>query len=131
MTQPPETLANTSPTEFTDPPESYQEALKHPGWKAAMDDEMQALYENQTWALVPLPSEKKPVGCKWVFTVKHNPDGSMARLKARLIAKGYTQCYGIDYEETFSLVEKINSVYQLDVKNAFLNGDIKEEIYMR
>ncbi|XP_068655805.1 uncharacterized protein [Aristolochia californica] len=109
-TQPPKTPANTTLAEFTDPTESYKEALKQPGWKAAMDEEMQALYENQTWALVPLLSDKKPVGWKWVFTVKHNPDGSVARLKVRLMAKAYTQCYGIDYEETFSPLAKMNSV---------------------
>ncbi|XP_068649008.1 uncharacterized protein [Aristolochia californica] len=84
---------------------------------------------HETWAVVPLPLDKKPIDCKWVFMMKHNPDGSVARLKARVVAKGYTQCYGIDYAENFSLVAKLNSVYQLDVINSFLNGDITEEIY--
>ncbi|XP_068666376.1 uncharacterized protein [Aristolochia californica] len=108
------------------------EALKHSRWKAAMDEEMYALYENQTWTLTSLPKRKRPVGCRWRFLVKHNPDGSVARLQTRLVAKGYTQCYGIDYEETFSPVAKLNSiriilsivansswpVYQLDLEGS-------------
>lgn len=62
-----------------------------------MIEEMNALDHNGTWALVDLPLHKKPIGCKWVFSVKMNPDGSVARLKARLVAKGYAQTYGIDY----------------------------------
>ena len=73
-----------------------------------MVEEMKALKKNGTWELVTLPNEKKPVGCKWVFTVKHKADGMVERYKARLVAKGYTQTYGIDYEETFAPVAKMN-----------------------
>ena len=113
-------------------------------WKAAMIEEMKALEKNRTWELVTMPMGKEHVGYKWVHTVKQNPDGKVERCKARLVAKGYTQTYGIDYDETFAPVAKMNSVrtliacaanlgwdlFQLDVKNAFLHGDLQEEIYI-
>ncbi|KAH9650374.1 protein kinase domain-containing protein [Citrus sinensis] len=125
-------------------PNSVQEALKDPKWKATMNDEMRSLQKNQTWELVDLPQGKKPVGCRWIYTIKYKADGSIERYKARLVAKGYTQTYGIDYTDTFALVAKINiirillslvvnldwPVQQFDVKNAFLHGDLSEEIYM-
>ena len=109
-----------------------------------MNVEMEALEKNKTWELVKLPAGKKPVGCKWVYTVKYRADGSIERYKARLVAKGYTQTYGIDYLETFAPVAKMNTVrillslaanygwdlQQFDVKNAFLHGELEEEIYM-
>ena len=109
-----------------------------------MQEEMRALKKNDTWDFVDLPNGKRAVGCKWVFTIKHKADGSMERYKARLVAKGFTQTYGIDYKETFAPVAKMNSIrvlislaanqdwplHQLDVKNAFLHGDLEEEVYM-
>ncbi|RVX06285.1 Retrovirus-related Pol polyprotein from transposon RE2 [Vitis vinifera] len=109
-----------------------------------MVDEMAALHSNGTWDLVVLPSGKSTVGCRWVYTVKVGPDGQVDRLKARLVTKGYTQVYGSDYGDTFSPVAKIASVplllsmaallswplYQLDIKNVFLHGDLAEEVYM-
>jgi hypothetical protein len=106
-------------------------------------EELEALQKNGTWTLVPLPRGKKTVGCKWVFSIKHKADGSIDRYKARLVAKGYTQTYGI-YQETFSPVAKLTSIrvllslaanldwplHQFDVKNAFLHGDLEEEVYM-
>ena len=86
---------------------------------------------------MPLPPGKKTVGCRWVYTMKHNADGSVDRYKVRLVAKGYTQKYGVDYDETFAPVAKINTIRVLmslaanmDWKNAFLHGDLNEEIYM-
>ena len=125
-------------------PSSYKQALSSSGWKHAMDEEMSALYKNQTWELTALPSGKQTVGCCWVYTIKYLPDGYVERLKARLVAKGYTQTYGVDYQETFSHVAHLNSVwillsvavsrswplYQLDIKNVFLHGDLQKEVYM-
>ncbi|CAL2255023.1 unnamed protein product [Prunus armeniaca] len=124
-------------------PSSVEEALMDPNWKQAMNDEMQALQKNSTWELVPLPSGKRTVGCRWIYTIKLKTDGSIEWYKARLVAKGYTQRYGVDYQETFAPVAKINTVrilislaanldwplHQFDVKNAFLHGDL-EEVYM-
>ncbi|RVW12980.1 Retrovirus-related Pol polyprotein from transposon RE1 [Vitis vinifera] len=126
------------------PLQSTHEALSHPGWRQTMVDEMAALHSNGTWDLVVLPPGKSTVGCRWVYAVKVGPDGQVDRLKARLVAKGYTQVYGSDYGDTFSPVAKIASVrlllsmaamcswplYQLDIKNAFLHGDLVEEVYM-
>lgn len=91
-----------------------------------------------------LPLDKNVVGCKWVFAIKVNPDGSVARLKARLVAKGYAQTYGMDYSDTFSPIAQLTSIrlfisivasqnwplHQLNIKNAFLHGDIHEHVYM-
>ena len=109
-----------------------------------MNEEMKSLQKNETWELVECPPGKKPVGCRWIYTVKYKADGSIERFKARLVAKGYTQTYGIDYIETFAPVAKINIVrvllslaanldwplQQFDVKNAFLHGELSEEVYM-
>ncbi|CAM8921688.1 unnamed protein product [Rhodiola kirilowii] len=125
-------------------PNSVSEALAHSGWRDAMVEEMNALEANGTWVLTDLPPGTRSIGCKWVFTVKVNPDGSVARLKARLVAKGYSQTFGIDYFDTFSPVAKLTSIrllislaashhwplHQLDIKNAFLHGDLQEPIYM-
>ncbi|KAL6313697.1 hypothetical protein AAG906_010115 [Vitis piasezkii] len=125
-------------------PKTVKEALNHPGWYNAMLEEIQALEVNHTWNLVDLPIGKNVVGCKWVFAIKVNPNGSVARLKARLVAKGYAQTYGVDYSDTFSPVARLASIrliisiaasqhwplHQLDIKNAFLHGDLQEEVYM-
>ena len=109
-----------------------------------MDKEIQALEQTHTWVLTPLPPGKRPIGCKWVYRVKLNPDGTIERYKARLVAKGYTQRERLDFSETFSPVAKTVSVrvlialastkgwplYQLDINNAFLHGDLDEEVYM-
>ncbi|WKA08172.1 hypothetical protein VitviT2T_025916 [Vitis vinifera] len=91
-------------------PNSVQEALVDSGWKAAMNEEMKSLQKNETWELVKCPPGKKPVGCRWIYTMKYKAYGSIERFKARLVAKGYTQTYEIDYTETFAPVAKINTV---------------------
>jgi hypothetical protein len=109
-----------------------------------MFDELYALCKTHTWDLVDLPLGKFVVGCKWVYKIKTHVDGSVERYKAPLVAKDFAQKYGIDYEETFAPVARLTSVrsllavaavchwqlFQMDVKNAFLNGDLTEEVYM-
>lgn len=126
-------------------PKTYNAAIKHQCWKDAMNLEIQALQNNNTWTLTDLPPGKVLIGCKWVYQIKYNSDGSIQRYKARLVAKGYTQQNGIDYINTFSPVAKITTIrtllavaatkqwhlHQLDINNAFLHGDLHEDIYMQ
>lgn len=125
-------------------PHSYAEADKHDCWLKAMQAELEALQMNHTWTLTPLPPHKQVVGCRWIYKIKYNADGSIERYKARLVAKGYTQVEGLDYLATFSPVAKLTKVRllvalaaifywhlkQLDVNNAFLHGELNEEVYM-
>ncbi|RVW14961.1 Retrovirus-related Pol polyprotein from transposon TNT 1-94 [Vitis vinifera] len=125
-------------------PTSYAEAASHSHWQEAMQSELAALEANHTWSLTSLPPGKKPIGCRWVYKIKRHSDGTIERFKARLVAKGYTQLEGIDYHDTFSPTAKMItircllalaaaqnwSLHQLDVNNAFLHGDLHEEIYM-
>jgi len=125
-------------------PKNYEEACKFPKWIATMKKELEALQANKTWYLTKLPNNKVPIDCKWVYKIKYKSDGSIERYKTRLVAKGYTQIEGIDYLDTFSPVAKLTTVrlllalaatqhwylHQLDVDNAFLHGDLIEEVYM-
>jgi Reverse transcriptase (RNA-dependent DNA polymerase) len=113
-------------------------------WEEAANAEMQSIRDNQTWTLAPLPVGRTAIGCKWVFKVKLKSDGTVDRYKARLVAKGYSQQEGIDFSETFAPVARFSSIrillalgahydweiHQMDVKTAFLNGELEEEIYM-
>lgn len=125
-------------------PVSIKEALEHSGWKQAMVDEIAALNRTNTWTLVPHQSEYNIVGCRWVFRIKYNADGTFQRYKARLVAKGFHQRPGVDFDETYSPVIKAPTVRvvltlavtknweirQVDVNNAFLNGVLKEDVFM-
>ena len=109
-----------------------------------MRSELQALQANGTWFLTSLPVGKTTIGCRWVYKIKHHSDGSIESYKARLVAKDFTQLEGVDYQDTFSPTSKIIyvrcllslattrgwSLHQMDVNNAFLDGDLHEEIYM-
>ena len=94
----------------TEVPKNISEALSVPKWRMAVQEEMNALKKNGTWEIVKLSEGKKIVGCKWVFIMKFNADGSTNRYKARLVAKGFTQTYGVDYQENFALVAKLNTI---------------------
>ena len=116
-----------------------------PQWEQAMTTEYESLMKNKTWSLVPLPIGKNLVVCKWVYKNKFTVKGWIEKYKARLVGKGFNQLEGIDYNEKFSHVAKMNTIrtilsiassykweiHQMDVKSAFLNGDLNEEIYMQ
>jgi len=126
-------------------PSTYQEASCIPEWQLAMSEELAALDRTGTWDIVPLPSHAVPITCKWVFKIKTKSDGSVERYKARLVARGLQQIQGRDYDETFAPVAHMTtvrtliavaaisawSISQMDVKNAFLHGDLHEEVYMQ
>eukprot|EP00253_Pinus_taeda_P004464 PITA_04464 len=125
-------------------PQTYSEAKGTSKWEQAMEAEFQSLQNNQTWTLSDLLVGKKPINCKWVYKVKYKTDGTLDKYKARLVARGFSQKEGIDYEETFAPTAKMSTiqlvlalaaqfnwkVHQMDVKSAFLNGDLQEEFYM-
>ncbi|GJY05778.1 ribonuclease H-like domain-containing protein [Tanacetum coccineum] len=126
-------------------PKTYFEASKYSHWIDAMNQEMNALLRNGTWELVELPEGRKAIGSKWIYKIKFRSSGEIDRYKARLVAQGFGQKEGIDYEETFSAVVKMVTVrcllnivvlmscpvFQLDVNNAFLYGDLEEVVYMK
>ena len=128
-------------------PECYEEAMTHDkkkDWIKAMQEEIKSLHENKTYDLVQLPKGKRPLRNKWVYRLKTDENTLQPRYKAKLVVKGFSQKKGVDFEEIFSLVVKMSSIRvvlsitvrlnlefeQMDVKTAFLHGDLKEEIYM-
>jgi hypothetical protein len=112
--------------------------------ECAMQEEYDSLVTNNIWTLIPLPASRKPISYKWVFKIKQGANGEVEHYKVRLVARGFTQTYGVDYNETFAPVAKFTSIryilalaaledmeiHQMDVKTAFLNGELEEEIYM-
>ncbi len=133
---------------ITTEPKTYNQAIKSPeseSWKKSMTDEYNALLSHQTWDLVDLPKGKNLVGCKWVYKLKRNASGEISKYKSRLVAQGFSQEHGIDFDEVFAPVARYKSirallaianqldleVHQMDVVSAFLNGKLEEEIYMK
>jgi hypothetical protein len=126
-------------------PTSYTAAMVDPLWHQAMNDKFQALFKNKTWHLIPPHPDLNVINCKWVFRLNHKPDGSIERHKTHLVAKGFTQQYGIDYDDTFSPVVKHTTIrlllalaisrgwaiQQIDIQNVFLHGILDEVVYMR
>lgn len=128
-------------------PDTLDEMKKRedwPQWKAAVDEDMKSHQKNGTWTLCKLPEGKRAVSCKWVFRIKRGEDGGVDRYKARLVARGFSQRFGYDYTDTYAPVARLDTVrtvlavanqerledHQMDVKTAFLNGRLREEIYM-
>ena len=126
-------------------PKSLKEADGDPNWVAAMEEELQSITDNKTWSLAELPRGHHAIGLKWVYKVKRDENGNIVKYKARLVAKGYIQCPGIDFEEVFAPVARLESVrlllaiaahhgwgvHHMDVKSAFLNGDLQEVVYVQ
>jgi transposase InsO family protein len=128
-------------------PRTVTEAMNSPyrsRWEEAMNEELKSLMEKDTWSIEPLPPGAKPIKCRWVFALKYAPDGTVTRFKARLVAQGFRQIPGVDYFETYAPVTGLNTIRmmlshaaaedleikQLDVKTAFLNGSLEEELWI-
>ncbi|GJU66908.1 integrase [Tanacetum coccineum] len=126
-------------------PKSFKEAMQDKNWRDAMQREIKALEDNETWTLETLPEGKHAIDSKWVYKIKYKPTGEIERYKARLVARGFTQIEGVDYHDTFAPVAKLVTIrtlitvavkknwllHQLDANNAFLHGDLQEEVYMK
>jgi vacuolar-type H+-ATPase catalytic subunit A/Vma1 len=130
-----------------DDPTSFKDAMASDNsskWLEAMKDELKSMSTNDVWDLVEIPDGVKQVGCKWVYKTKYDSKGKVEKFKARLVAKGFLQSEGIDYNDTFSPVSTKDSfrivmalvahynleLHQMDVKTAFFNGDLHENVYM-
>jgi len=127
-----------------DDPVLFEDAIKHEKWRKAMDSEIQSIEKNHTWELMDLPVGAKTIGVKWIYKTKLNEMGEVDKYKARLVAKGYSQQHGIDFSEVFAPVIRLDTVrlivalatckgwdiFQLDVKSAFLYGELNEDVYV-
>ncbi|KAM2852430.1 hypothetical protein PS2_028426 [Malus domestica] len=140
--EPMETLVQEEVTD--NEPETYEEAEKNKAWKKVMKEEIEMIEKNDTWEFVNRPSDKPVIGVKWVYKMKLNLDGSVQKNKARLVAKGYSHKPGVDFNETFAPVARLDTIrtlialaakkgwklHQLDVKYAFLNGVLEDEVFV-
>ena len=125
-------------------PKSYEEAMKEKEWRESVRAESNAMIKNDTWYESELPKGKRAVSSRWIFTIKYQANGQIDRKKTRLVARGFTQTYGEDYIDTFAPVAKLHTIrivlslavnlewglWQMDVKNAFLQGELEDEVYM-
>ena len=130
-------LAETTPL-------SFEEANKEKKWRQAIEEEIRAIERNDTWELTSLPAGQKSIGVKWIFKEKKNAKGVVEKYKARLVVKGYAQRHGVDYDEVFAPVARLETIrffvslaaqrnwkiFQLDVKSAFLNGFLEEDVFV-
>ncbi|GKC13974.1 retrovirus-related pol polyprotein from transposon TNT 1-94 [Tanacetum coccineum] len=145
LNEPIESSENLEPAEVQIKPKILIEALKEEGWIISMQEELNQFERNKVWTLVPLPNGKTIIGTKWIYKNKMDEHGIVIKNKARLVAQGYSQEEGINYDETFAPVARLEAiriflayaaymgfmVYQMDVKSAFLNGKISEEVYVQ
>lgn len=125
-------------------PNTYKQAAGEKEWNLAMQQEMKLIERNGTWVLTELPKNQKVIGLKWIYKLKKDAEGNIVKHKARLVAKGCSQEQGVDFEESFAPVTRLETVrlllalaaqnswevHHLDVKTAFLDGEIKEEVYV-
>jgi hypothetical protein len=121
-----------------DEPKNFEQAIEQDCWRNAMEEEIKSIHQNETWEVTELPKDHKAIGLKWVFKVKRDATGKVVKYKARLVAKGYAQIHGVDYDEVFAPVARLETVrlllalaaqgewevHHMDVKSAFLNGDL-------
>jgi hypothetical protein len=126
-------------------PLTFNESVEEDCWRSTMEEKIHAIQKNDTWELTTLPPNQKAIGVKWVYKIKRTAEGEISQYKARLVAKGYKKKYGIDYEEVFAPVARLDTVrllislaahhnwkiYQIDVMSAFLNGILEEEVYVQ
>jgi hypothetical protein len=125
-------------------PITFEEAYQEDKWKKAIKKEINSIIKNNTWKLTTLPKGHNAIGVKWIFKIKRNAEEEIEKHKARLIVKRYKQQYGVDYEDVFALVARMKivrlmisladqkrwKIFQMDVKSAFLNGNLEEKVYV-
>ena len=125
-------------------PLTFEEAIEEELWAQAMDEEIECIEKNQTWELVDVPKDKYLIRVKWIYKTKKDDDGNVQKHKERMVTRGFTQKHGIDFNETFACVARIDTfitvlstaaqnkwpIYQMDFKSAFLNGYLEEEVYL-